>query len=392
MDRVHAVLARKAHIFGLLEAICQTLDLTDAQYRLAVSRYDAIGKWLSYSSDPILRRSSIYPHGSIRLQTANRPRDRTEFDVDLVCHLPGVGPDVTPVAVKKLIGDRLRESPHYRPPTLEEKRRCWRVNYANEFHLDITPTIINSHCSNGGELVPDKTTNSWKPTNPRGYARLFDHRAAQTPKFMLLETMVRFKAEVQALPEQSAFKGLLRRIVQLLKRDRDIFFRDNPEVAPISIILTTLASRAYERSLAKTYESELDVLIEVVAMMPRFIEVRQGTSGRYYVIENETTGGENFAEKWNHDPRLAHAFYGWHDRVAARLKKVLEESGIDTLRKSLSEAYGEEVVGRVFDGYTQRISAARDSNSLMVAPMIGITSAAAGVRAQSHTFHGDSGR
>lgn len=389
MDRTHAVLARKAHIFGLLEAICHDLDLTQSQYELATSRYRTIGEWLAGSTDARLRRSSIYPHGSIRLQTANRPVFENEFDVDLVCHLLGVGPEITPAMVKKLIGDRLRESHHYRPPMLEEKRRCWRINYQGEFHLDITPTIVNPRCPNGGELVPDKSTGMWKATHPRGYADLFDQRAARTPNFHLLETHAMFKAEVQPLPDQLPFKGLLRRIVQLLKRDRDIFFQDNCDVAPISIVITTLASRAYERALQQTYESELDVMIEVVALMPRFIRVEQSHVGRHYVIENETTQGENFADKWNQDPRLAEAFYRWHESATARLKKMLGEPGIDTLRKSLSEAYGNDVVGRVFDRYTRRISEARDSGRLRVAPMIGVTVAATGVRAQSHTFHGE---
>jgi hypothetical protein len=389
MDRTHAVLARKAHIFGLLEAICQELDVTQAQYELATSRYGTVGAWLAGSTDARLRRSTIYPHGSIRLQTANRPLFENEFDVDLVCHLLGVGPEIAPATAKKLIGDRLRESSYYRPPMLEEKRRCWRINYCGEFHLDITPTIANPRCPSGGELVPDKSTGMWKPTHPRGYADLFDRRAAQTPTFHLQETHAMFKAEVQPLPEQRPLKGLLRRIVQLLKRDRDIFFQDNCDVAPISIVITTLASRAYEAALQYTYESELDVMVEVVTLMPRFIRLENTHTGTYYAIENETTQGENFADKWNQDARLAQAFYRWHENVVARLKHMVGEAGIDTLRKSLSEAYGNDVAGRVFERYTRRISEARGAGRLYVAPVVGVSAAATGVRAQSHTFYGE---
>ena len=31
--------------------------------------------------------------------------------------------------------------------------RCWRLSYANEFHMDITPSIPNPNCRFGGELV-----------------------------------------------------------------------------------------------------------------------------------------------------------------------------------------------------------------------------------------------
>jgi hypothetical protein len=302
--------------------------------------------------------------------------------------LINVQPGVAPSVVKKLVGDRLRESPHYRPPTLEEKRRCWRINYANEFHLDITPTIVNPRCPNGGELVPDKEANIWKPTHPRGYARLFDSRAAQAPRFHFKELLAKFKAEVETLPEQREQKGLLRRIVQLLKRDRDIFFAQHLDMAPISIIITTLASRAYEQALELVYESELDLLIEVVTRMPVFIGIQRSGASEHFTIENETTRGENFADRWNQDPRLAQAFFRWHERVATRLRKMAEEPGIDSLRKTLSESFGEAVVGRVMDRYTLRISAARGSGHLQVAPLVGLTSAAVGVRAQAHTFHG----
>ena len=52
--------------------------------------------------------------------------------------------------MKKTIGDRLRANGYY-APLLEEKPRCWRLSYANEFHLDITPSIPNLECANGGE-------------------------------------------------------------------------------------------------------------------------------------------------------------------------------------------------------------------------------------------------
>ena len=51
------------------------------------------------------------------------------------------------------------------------------------------------------------------------------------------------RADIEPFPAQSNIKGILRRIVQLLKRHRDIAFADVKEdIAPISIIITTLAS------------------------------------------------------------------------------------------------------------------------------------------------------
>jgi hypothetical protein len=101
-----------------------------------------------------VHRVSVYLQGSVALGTTVKPLRRNEHDVDLVGHAAGAG-GVPPTVLKKLIGDRLHENSHYRP-LLEEMPRCWRLNYANEFHQDITPSVPNTLCANGGELVPDK--------------------------------------------------------------------------------------------------------------------------------------------------------------------------------------------------------------------------------------------
>ena len=57
-------------------------------------------------------------------------------------------------------------------------------------------------------------------------------------------------------------KGILRRVVQILKRHRDHYFIGRaPSLAPISIIITTLAARSYDDcALGSIYDSEFDVL------------------------------------------------------------------------------------------------------------------------------------
>ncbi len=51
----------------------------------------------------------------------------------------------------------------------------------------------------------------------------------------------------------------------------------NPEKAPISIILTTLAAKAYEAvsTSGSVYDTELDLVCDVIARMSGFIEKRR---------------------------------------------------------------------------------------------------------------------
>jgi hypothetical protein len=383
-------LLRRAQFTGVLEGVCRVLELTPAQMEIAEQRYQAIGKWLAEGDAPFLQTSVIYPQGSIALQTTVRPIAQNEYDVDLVCLMPMALSGLPPAALKKVIGDRLAFHGRYRD-MLEEKPRCWRINYANEFHLDITPSIPNPGCGNGGELVPDRSLRDWKATNPKGYRRWFEERAALQPSILLYETqMAEKRAEVEALPGPSSFKGILRRCVQLFKRHRDIFFLTrSPELAPISIILTTLAARSYAHCVSRNrYETELDVLVDVLRNMVAFVE-RVSVGGRQqYVIWNETTQGENFAEKWNANPRLPEAFFNWQRQALQDFQDPLSIAGLDEVRHQMSRWLGKDVVVKAQASINEEIAMKRAGGQLTVAPRIGLASTAIGTAVPRNTFFG----
>jgi Second Messenger Oligonucleotide or Dinucleotide Synthetase domain len=381
---------RRAQLTGLLESACQALELSPTQLELAKERYLAVGTWLAEANDPLLRTSTIYPQGSIALQTMVKPIGRNEHDVDLVCLVPSVSSNTPPRALKKLIGDRLASNGRYEG-MLEEKPRCWRINYANEFHLDITPSILNPHCREGGELVPDRGLSYWKATNPRGYRRWFEERAALQPTILLYEAkMAATRAEVEALPGPTRFKGILRRCVQLFKRHRDVFFEPRaPELAPISIILTTLAARSYvDCVIRSTHETEFDVLVDVLRSLPAFIE-RVSVDGRKrYRIPNETTEGENFAEKWNEDARLAESFEIWHRQAVEDFQAPLAAEGLDHVRGHLSSWLGKDVTKQALASISGQVASKRTAGQLAVTPSVGLTTNSGGTVVRRNTFYG----
>ena len=380
---------------GALERLCQSLELTDAQFLQAKERYEAVGSWLDGADNPVLRALEIYLQGSTALGTTVRPINRTEHDVDLIARCPDVAPGISPTALKKTIGERLRANARY-ASILEEKARCWRLSYANEFHLDITPAIPNPQCRRGGELVPDRELRQWSPSNPRGYRSLFERRAALRPAVPLtLNVPEGLRAEVETYPRLGGPKGILRRVVQVVKRHRDQFFSGREQkLAPISVILTTLASRSYEHCTRReNYNNEFDFLFDVIHDMPRFIEV-QSVDGRpqRWFVWNETTEGENFAEKWNEEPSLERAFRRWHRQAVEDLGRLLSSEGFDELSAGLSRAFGARPASRAMADMTQRVSAARSESVLSVAPSIGLTMSKAprATSVRSNTFYGRS--
>ncbi|MBS0243289.1 MAG: nucleotidyltransferase [Proteobacteria bacterium] len=389
------VMARKAYLIGTLELLCQALELTDAQLAEAERRYLGVGQWLAGADSPLLRTLSIYLQGSTAIGTTVKPIASNEHDVDLVANLRAQA-TYPPGLVKDAIGERLRQHGSY-SRILEEKPRCWRLAYANEFHLDITPSIPNPACSNGGELVPDKAVRDWKASNPKGYRALFEQRAALVPRIRT-RVMPEFgvaakRADIEPYPAPSAFKGFLRRTVQIGKRHRDVHFaNDKDGLAPISVIVTTLASRSYEYCVTNfIYDTELDLLLDVVGRMPDFIEHQQTAAGPMWFIWNETTAGENFAEKWNRDPKLAKAFFAWHARAVLDLEELARAVGLDLLTKNLNRAFGSVPTTKVMAAMTRQVSDNRRDGLLAVAPRIGLcaaATAAVSTRVRANTFFG----
>ena len=356
---------RRGALIGALEAICQQLELSGYQNELAKGRYEGAGGWLSESSHPALAGIYIYVQGSAAIGTTVKPIGRNEHDVDLIAKLQKAAWGYPPAFVKKLVGDRLKEHGTY-VRLLEEMCRCWRLDYANEFHLDITPAVPNPDCPNGGELVPDKDLRDWKPSNPRGYKALFDRRAALQPRIGVRKGVLTFdegvRATVEAYPATGGFKGVLRRTVQIAKRHRDVYFRLRPtECAPISVIVTTLLSQSYERCVThRTYEDELDLLSDVIDKMVEFVSLDNDR----WCIWNETTANENFAEKWNSYPERARSFFAWHRKFSTDIAAIRSVEGLDRIAKSINDALGDGPASVAVDHMEKAVSKSRSGGTL----------------------------
>lgn len=391
------LIMRDGMLIGALERMCATLEISPSQAALAKERYDGVGEWLAGSDDPLLKLMGIFLQGSTAIGTTVKPMGSNEHDVDLVAHAPGLGDWVEPVTLKKAIGDRLKANGHYKP-LLVEMARCWRLVYANEFHMDITPSIPNRSCNMGGELVPDRPLKMWKPSNPKGYKALFLERVKLAPRFRVtksLHTQDRARADIEPYPDQVRFKGLLQRVVQILKRHRDVFISVNEvdqSLSPISVLVTTLASQSYEYCV-KTfiYDTELDLLFDVIRHMPDFIEARTVNGTMHWFVWNETTKGENFAEKWNGDPKRAEVFFTWHARALGDISRLKDAEGMDGLRRYLGDAFGSGPAKAVVDAITDDISASRRAGTLGVAPGVGLVTGVAAATAtpvRANTFFG----
>ncbi len=389
------VLNRKKYIAGILEMGCQELELPQTKREAAESAYNSVGGWLNDCPTMGPFRPVIFPQGSMALGTTVKPLNREEFDIDLICHLT-LGDEQLPQArVKSAVGDRLNAHATYRE-MLEEFKRCWRLNYAEEtqLHLDITPAVKNSGCPNGGLCVTDKEARAWQPSHPKGYIDRFNERAVLQPRFRerpfeQKDESISIKAKLEPFPEHTPFKGLLRRTVQIVKRHRCIYFEHRLKKAPISIILTTLVAKAYEAVAlsGSVYETEFDVVCDVISQMPDFIEQRRNNARLEFWIPNETTEGENFAEKWNKDPELPKAFFEWHPIAVQHfttLAEAVDAEGTFSIFESIS---GKKTSAAVRARATNAVNHARVQGLLRASPS-GALSLSTGVPVVTNTFFG----
>jgi hypothetical protein len=376
-------------LIGLLEWACEHIELSETAAQTAAKRYGSVGQWLANGPEPSLADSTIYAQGSARLRTAIKPPKGDEFDIDLIVELPR-SRGLLPSSVINIVGDRLKAHDEYKR-MLSPIKRGWRLTYANDFHLDITPAIPDlarcGHCI----LVPDRKLTAWKESNPKGYAKWFDEIADLA--VVGLTTQAALRADIEPLPEDVRFKGVLRRAVQLFKRHRDdLFARRLPEQEehkPISIIITTLAARAY-RFVVQTrpLSSELEMLLAVLRRMPD--ELRIDEYG-YPRVANPMNHAENFAEKWKEERRKANAFFVWHRDALDAFGRLASAEGIDEIQAALAAIVGDDVSGFATAQYTHRLSKAREKRALQLGAGTGLVKAPAIVAATpaKSTFFGD---
>jgi hypothetical protein len=288
-----------------LEHIVGGLDIPDDIAEEAVLSYEAVGAWLADETSPLHGLTpEIYPQGSFRLGTPVVPLTGDDFDIDLVCRISLRKEQTTQEALKNSVGSRLRQNVELNG-RLTERRRCWTLNYGRRFHLDVLPCIPNAEGVPTSILLTDRELIRWQFSNPKGYAEWFYQRMGAAFTEARQRIAAAAYADVEEVPEWRV-RTPLQRVVQLLKRQRDVAFAQNSQGCPASIIVTTLAAQAYgsEWGLA-------EALSNVVGRIPTLIENR---NGRWWVA-NPADNQENFADKWNETPALRTHFLRWIEQL-----------------------------------------------------------------------------
>lgn len=343
----------------IFEEIIELLELPESAYRKAKERYDNFGEWVSRPESICAELDPhVFPQGSFRLGTANRPlHDKEEYDLDLACKLRrGISKAAqSQKDLKNIVGHEIKAYRQARGIKKEviPKNRCWRLEYADSlsFHMDIVPCIpasedkrgsiydavlreskSESFAKNASNLTIDITderhpeyrtiSNDWEISNPQGYALWFESRMKLAAQQLYERAMMAKAASIDDLPVYS-WKTPLQKCIQLLKRHRDVWAIGNEESKPISIIITTLAARAYQ--------GEKDIETALKNILGRMGDL---VNQQIPHVPNPVDPSEDFADRWYRPEdaplNLKGNFFRWLDQANIDFS-ILTTAGNTTL-------------------------------------------------------------
>lgn len=349
---------------ALLESIISNLEIPESYYEKATKRYEDLGDWLGRPDSSLLGYDPhVFVQGSFRLGTVIRPLDNTEeYDLDLCCKLrKGITEKShTQKELKSFVGEELEKYRRARSiqHELESKHRCWRLEYQDElsFHMDIVPSIpsgsqrnlllLNEMRQTGVDRATSQTlsdltvlitddrkqsfytiSDEWEISNPEGYAKWFEISMNSVTSSMFAEHL-----KVDTVPAYKR-KTPLQRSIQLLKRHRDQMFKDYPDRKPISIIVTTLAARAYqgETNIAASLES-------ILARMGDFVRNKEPR------VPNPVNPKEDFADRWKmpkyKDLRLEENFRGWLQQARNDFRRITTTENREFFSEETKDVFG----------------------------------------------------
>jgi hypothetical protein len=227
-------------------------------------------------------QGELFFQGSVATRTVVKPLAKQEFDVDLIYPFRrnAFAAGTTPSQIMDWFRGRFAASGFYSPRQID-KDRCVRVDYAGDFHLDITPATRDvADCQPWA--IATKDSPNWEKSDPIGFinwVKAIDDRA-------------------DGLDGDGVRRFV--RCARYMKRWRDSAFSE--ETAPKSIVLVTAlgkhdpSSKNYnppiENPLYPQYQTDSAYLFDMLRLTHSCIMGRRGTA-----FSHPTTG-EDLGGEW----------------------------------------------------------------------------------------------
>lgn len=419
-----AVMTNKNQLSEFLKQVAIALDIPEKMREEVEREYQQLCEFLEeQDADANRRDPNIFPQGSFRLGLATRPiTDKDEYDIDLVYERDLQKSSTSRKQLKAEAGAHLAAYVRYlketgqEVPKLEQGDRCWTLEHEGQFHMDVLPAIPDQDVRNSyGDhtetaiAITDKSSERWETSNPIGFCEWFKEQMREqftarrkamarteltksAAPMSLNESQI--KAAAEDIPEYKV-KTTLQRSIQILKRHRDFYFQDDKDNRPASIVITTLAARAYGSE-----DNLVDALLTIVRGMEDHIEPRLEGGKLVSWVENPTNKLENFADRWQDEkhPNREQSFRDWLKKAEKDFAQALLGGGIHKIVELLGMSLGRDTVAKAATSMGDNFRQSSQSNSLGIKQGIGTLVTSSEGESPSlpnttpvrrHTFYGD---
>ncbi|MGW9185523.1 SMODS domain-containing nucleotidyltransferase [Agromyces sp. NPDC055661] len=285
------------------------VNLGDGRIKQLDERVTAITNFLQTGEDVFATNFiDILPQGSYAHRTIINPvRANDEFDADLLLEMDEVEEWAAEDYVQELY-TVFRSSSTYRE-MVSRHDRCIRIDYANEFHIDLVP-YMERH---GAHYITNRSENRFELTNPEGYNEWLDG-------------------------QNRLASGRLVKVIRLMKYLRD--FKDTFSCKSVifSILLGNSVSDAAAWGEESQYSDVPTALRNIVGALDDYLQDNELMPS----IDDPSEPTENYNHRWNQDEYAnfrtkIHVYRGWIDE--AHKEEDPEESKVKW-RRLFGEKFG----------------------------------------------------
>lgn len=323
-----------------LNMIGYAIQLPENKRKEISDSYDAVAKYISNNNDLADEVDcSIYYHGSFAIDTVIKPIKGEDFDLDIVVEFNSSKKEMSASAFYKMFLDTFLGGRY--DDMVEEYRNSVRLNYDSNYHFDIMPSVPLRSDSNA-LYVPDAKRRDWVIRSPKTFIKWFKEQTSKITgykiKYSDSHRMI-MESEVTPLKTKQPYEltPTLVRVVQLIKRMKDVYFHDYAGGRePQSIVIATLAAKYYNGEYS-VYES----LQNIIRKMKQLYDNNQR-----FMVANPSYPNEVFTEKW---PRHVEYYDNYNKFINKISPLVVDLANPAKAKNAFRELFGQHPFDDVFE-------------------------------------------
>jgi Second Messenger Oligonucleotide or Dinucleotide Synthetase domain len=336
---------------AMLMDVARRVQISPTKQNEAEQHFQALCSYVDRVGSPLEGMVvACYPGGSFATGTAIASSvSKDQHDVDVVIELD-IAATSDPMRTLQLLFEAINSAPGSRyHGRVKLNSRCVTVHYDDGVHVDLMPIArLSATPEKAGNLFhskPQSGESYHKRVNPWGFAEHFNAQTAYDPVFaamfearsMASEGVIA-KADVEPLPAQVPLTEKSARVValQLIKRNRDVRFRNRGKRKPPSIVLSAMAL-----DVAPTGGGLLQEVVSISAHIARRLQER-AIHNLCIEVRNPSFLPDIFTDRWPHDLASQNEYVRDLEHLVRQLARLRHENISLTESKTiLDDLFGE---------------------------------------------------